>query len=48
MQEVESLRAPCPWLALSRCLAVSAPHPEEQRQRHGGGGDPEASALVSR
>ncbi|KAB0399299.1 hypothetical protein E2I00_003117, partial [Balaenoptera physalus] len=29
-------------------LTVSAPHPEEQRQRHGGGGDPEASALPLR
>ena len=47
MEEPESLRAPCPRLALSRCLAVLAPNAEEQCQRHGGGGDPEAQALVS-
>lgn len=47
MEEPESLRAPCPRLALSRCLTVPAPHAEEQFQRHGGGGDPEAQALVS-
>lgn len=47
MEEPESLRALCPRLALSRCLAVPAPHAEEQCQHHGGGGDPEAQALVS-
>lgn len=41
------MRAPCLWLAPSRCLAVSAPCVEEQRQCHRGGGDPRAPILVS-
>lgn len=47
-EQMEFLRVPCPWLALSRCLALFAPDLEEQHQHHAGGGDPEAPALVSR
>lgn len=41
------MRAPCLWLAPSRCFAVSAPSLEEQCQCHRGGGDPRAPILVS-
>lgn len=46
MEEVVS-DVPCPWPALSRCLAGSASHLEEQRPCHRGGGDPGAPPLVS-